>query len=149
GAPGDVDRARFIRLLCRYEALPEWHPGRDAPREEAESLLREHRRDWLGGVPEVKGARWGDLDDFGGGLLEGVALSPEVEREGLGEAAAAVPLRRLRLEEEWEEGRLRGLLGLERWRTLRRLVIPWQYSCSAAAVIAEAAHLSNLTHLHL
>src|ERR1700722_12431870 len=58
---GHSPRADFIRLQCRMEQLPVWHPEHKQHQEQAGTLWEQHRTDWLEGLPEIDGLEWNHL----------------------------------------------------------------------------------------
>jgi uncharacterized protein (TIGR02996 family) len=64
---GQVDRAEFIRVQCRYERLPKTNLERSALMARADSLLQRNWQDWVGPLRDIVGP-W--YDRYGAGWMQ-------------------------------------------------------------------------------
>jgi uncharacterized protein (TIGR02996 family) len=89
---GQPARAAFLRAQLRAASLPEDDPDRDAAEDEADDLLTEHEKDWLGDMRE-----WALEWDWRRGGIEHVTVRGETVIERGEELFAQAPIRSLRL----------------------------------------------------
>jgi uncharacterized protein (TIGR02996 family) len=98
-APGDADRAEFIRAQCALAKLPATAPQRPDLERRQQGLLAAHRATWEAPLRPLLGQR--ELT-FERGFVTGLALTPE-ELLSLGEwLFRAAPVQRIRFEGESE-----------------------------------------------
>ena len=88
---GEADRAQFVRLQLSLDREPTRSPQAGALAAEAEGLLAEHERRWLGEWAELL-VNW----TFRRGLLDSVTLEPEVFLTRGGDLFATLPIREVR-----------------------------------------------------
>lgn len=67
---GHADRARFIRLQCEADRLPDHPLARRHLTEPSEALFQKHRAKWVGRLPAIQSFKPVDFSNFSGGLLE-------------------------------------------------------------------------------
>lgn len=165
---GDPDRARFIRLQCALEALPEPIHGWTA---EGEEVIRLYSRQesWLEGRP-TRGVRWEFLRGFPEvAIFESLKAAEENEKAifrwrvrriefiGLRSVARLPRLHMLSRVRELVLSRcklgddgLRQLLASPHLVNLTRLELPWNNLGPAAAeALAGCPRLADLEHLEL
>jgi uncharacterized protein (TIGR02996 family) len=92
---GHADRARFIRLQCEHDRLPELAFLRRGHAEQIAALLKKHGAAWTKGLPRGQYVAWGESGNFQRGLLERVSVTAPLRRDGYGRLFAAADLRGL------------------------------------------------------
>jgi uncharacterized protein (TIGR02996 family) len=166
---GHADRARFIRLQCQHDRLPDHPLARRRVAEEIAALFKAHGAAWTAGLPGDVGVEWDDLDNFRRGLLENVHV--QYQHYGWGACAtmfASADLRGLRtclspelLEQPWlgrllsleltdycDAQRLRALASTPALAGLVRLGLTDQWLDTAAfRALAGSLRLPALTSL--
>jgi uncharacterized protein (TIGR02996 family) len=72
---GHDERARFIRLQCEHDRLPDIPLARRRHAEEIAALFKAHGAAWTAGLPECSYVTWNEATNFRRGLLEHLTTS--------------------------------------------------------------------------
>ena len=93
---GDADRAEFIRLQCALARAAPDTPASTRLQRRQQRLLREHEAAWRGGLPKLRGVRWGK---FWRGFVAGATVTRGPALAAAAPALfAAAPVQRLHIE---------------------------------------------------
>jgi uncharacterized protein (TIGR02996 family) len=144
---GQADRAAFIRLQCRAEAMPPRDLRRRRLTEQADALRDEHRAAWKAGLPEGAGVSW----DFRRGMLEHVSFRDEPTAAACDVAFGAVDVRGLSRGID-PPGQVVALLRLPHLSRLASLELAFPNAgidVAAARALAATPALSGLGRLDL
>jgi uncharacterized protein (TIGR02996 family) len=94
---GHPERARFIRLQCEHERLPDHPLARRRSNDQITELFKEHGKEWTAGLPSREGVTWNEVGNFRRGLLEDLEITASMSLEDCAELFQHADLRGLQI----------------------------------------------------
>ncbi len=150
GAPGDAERAEFIRLQLAMALLRRGEPKWMDLRRREYALWLAHRQGWVSDLPKL--ARWECRPEFERGFVEMLSCTVSQFLKVAAGTVRATPLRRLRLTCMAREQAAR-LADLVRCPHLARItdleLSHLRISHRGARELAACPYLDNVTRLRL